>query len=42
MAGGLSLQVTASFLDRQYKLTYELTYPFSKGGIFTEKPVKCY
>jgi hypothetical protein len=38
MAGGLSLQVTASFLDRQYKLTY----PFSKGGSFTEKPVKCY
>lgn len=25
-----------------FQLTYELTYPFSEKGIFTEKPVKCY
>ncbi len=42
LAGGLQSGRTANLTDAQYELTYELTYPFSKGGIFTEKPVKCY
>jgi hypothetical protein len=42
LAGGLQSCRTANLTDAQYKLTYELTYPFSKRRIFTEKPVKCY
>lgn len=43
-------RLRAMILDGRYlikkedlvELTYELTYPFSKRRIFTEKTVKCY